>query len=162
MLRRFAIAATVLTSVGLLCGPALADSVPLSGVVDDITTVVSTPTGAAGALNLYGENTANPDTVVKVADLAITSNSSNGVSLTATAAGDLTHGANSLAYQVLIVGDGDAAPTAVSFSDTTDTEANVTIVAGAAARDLYIEYDAPAYLDAGTYTSSITVSVTDN
>ncbi|ASC71342.1 uncharacterized protein XM38_022940 [Halomicronema hongdechloris C2206] len=162
LLRRFAITSAVLLGAAVVSSPAFADTVNLSGSVADTSTVTSTATPGASALSLGGEGTAAADTVAQVADLALESNSSDGVTLTAAADGLLTNGTDSLAYQVLIVADGAAAPVATDFSADNDSKNVTDFTSGAAARDLYIEYDAPDLLDPGTYTSSITVTVTDN
>lgn len=160
--RRALVASTLVLAGSVLAAPAMADTVNLGGSVADTSAVTSTATAAAGALNLYGAGTAGPNTVVKVADMALITNNADGVTLTATATGNLVNVANNatpLAYQVLIVADAAAAPADTAFSSTTDAKAVTNFVSGAAARDLYIEYDAPALLDFGTYTGAITVSV---
>lgn len=161
-IRRSLVASTLILAGAVVALPAMADSVTLGGSVTDTSTVTSTATAAAAALNLGGAGTATPNVVTKVADMALSTNNADGVTLTATATGDLvnaTNGATPLAYQVLIVADAAAAPAAGAFSDITDDVAVTNFVAGAAARDLYIKYDAPALLDPGTYAGSITVSV---
>jgi len=162
LLRRFAITSTVLLGAAVISSPAFADTVNLSGSVADTSTVTSTATAGASALSLGGEGTAAADTVAQVADLALESNSSDGVTLTATADGALSNGVDSVTYQVLIVADGATTPIAGDFTANNDSDNVTDFTSGAAARDLYIEYDAPALLDPGTYTSSITVTVTDN
>lgn len=161
VLRRFAISTTVFIGAAILSAPAFADTVNIGGEVQDTSAVTSTATANAGTLDLAGEGVAAPDTVVHVADLALTSNSSNGVTLSASADSSLTNGVDSLSYQVQIVADNATAPTAGSFTANSDTKTVSDFTNGAAARDLYIEYDAPALLDAGAYSSSITVTVTD-
>jgi len=159
---RLTLATTSVMVASLVAFPALADSVTLGGTVNSISSVTSTATAGASGLSLSGEGTATPDVVTKVADMALTSNNSEGVTLSASADGDLTNGTDSLAYQVLIVADEGAAPAATEFSanntseDVTDFDGN-----GESARDLYIEYDAPALLDPGNYAATITVTVTD-
>ncbi|MBD1909196.1 MULTISPECIES: hypothetical protein [unclassified Leptolyngbya] len=168
LVRRFAVASTLIAVGAVFATPAMADTINLSGSVASISTVTSTATSNASNLNLYGAGTAGTDTVVQVADLALTTNNKQGITVTATANGPLTSGVNgdSMPYQVLIVGDAAAQPTATSFTSTT-ASASVPVgvggfVNGAADRDLYIEYDAPQLLDPGSYTSSITVTIADN
>jgi len=166
-LRRFAIASTVLLVGAVLTAPAMADQVNIDGDVASSSSVVSTPTsgvGLADDLDLGGEGTATADVVVKVADMALTTNNTEGVTLTATAAGDLDisgGGSTPLTYNVKIVGDEAAQPLAADFTGTSDSVTVNDFVSGASARDLYIEYDAPALLDPGNYISHITVTVLD-
>ena len=167
-LRRFAIASTLIVGGAALAMPAMADVVNLEGVVDDASMVTSTPTSGpnlADDLNLYGEGTAQSDVVVKVADMALFTNSSDGVTLSASADGNLTNDKGTptvVAYNVLIVADAAPTPAATAFTATSDSQTvNDFDANGDSARDLYIEYDAPALLDPGTYTSSITVTIAD-
>lgn len=165
MFNRFVISATVLMGTALLSAPALAgttDSVTLGGSVSSINSVTANDTTEAGTLTLYGEGTAGDNEVVKVADLVVMSNNTGGVTVTATAAGDLGNGTDTLHYNVLVVAEG-ATPLHTDFSADNDTESvNDFDGTGTSNRDLYIEYDAPSLLDPGTYSSSITVSVADN
>lgn len=166
LLRRFAIASTLIVTGAVLASPAMADTVQLRGTVLSTSTVTSTATAGASALNLYGVGTATPDVVVHVADLALTSNSAQGVTLSASSTGLLRNPSNeTLAYQVLIVANGASAPSAASFTAASVTDDVLVgtggFVDGAASRDLYIEYDAPALLDPGAYAGSITVTVAD-
>ena len=90
------------------------------------------------------------------------SNNTGGVTLTATAAGTLGNGTDTLAYNVLIVTEG-ATPLATDFLADNDSDSvNDFDATGTSNRDLYIEYDAPSLLDPGNYSSTITVSVADN
>lgn len=159
MFRRFAIASTLLIAGSVLAAPAMADTVNLGGSVADTSAVTSTATAGAGTLNLYGAGTAQNNVVVKVADMALITNNTTGVTLSATRDAGLTNGTSNLTYQVLIVGDGATAPADTAFSSNTDSKSVTDFTSGASARDLYIEYDAPALLDPGNYTSTITVSV---
>lgn len=161
-IRRGLVASTLVLAGSVVAAPAMADTVNLNGSVADTSAVTSTRTTEAGTLNLYGVGTAQPDVVVKVADMALITNNADGVTLTATATGNLVNVANNatpLAYRVLIVGDSAVAPAATAFLGTTHNVPVTDFAAGASARDLYIEYDAPALLDFGSYTSTITVSV---
>ncbi|MBI4780732.1 MAG: hypothetical protein HY785_05355 [Oscillatoriophycideae cyanobacterium NC_groundwater_1537_Pr4_S-0.65um_50_18] len=166
IVRRGLVASILVLAGAVVAAPAMADSVTLGGSVADTSAVTSTATAAAAALPLSGVGTAGTDTVVKVADMALLTNNASGVTLTAEATGDLVNAANPatpLPYNVLIVADAATTPAAADFaaatSATKDDEAVTNFVAGAAARDLYIQYDAPALLDPGTYAGSITVSV---
>ncbi|HEY9627567.1 MAG TPA: hypothetical protein V6C84_09720 [Coleofasciculaceae cyanobacterium] len=158
-IRRALVASTLILAGAVVAAPAMADTVNLGGSIADTSAVTSTATGAAGTLNLYGAGTAQNNVVVKVADMALITNNTAGVTLTATGDAGLTNGTSNLPYQVLIVADNATAPADTAFSDDVDDVDVTNFVAGAAARDLYIEYDAPALLDFGAYTGVITVSV---
>ncbi len=160
--RNTLIASTLVVAGSVLASPAMADTVNLGGSVANTTAVTSTATGGAGTLSLYGVGTAQNNVVVKVADLALTTNNTTGVTVTATPDAGLTNGTSTLAYQVLIVGDAASAPADTAFAAGADTDNVNDFSGGASARDLYIEYDAPALLDPGAYTGVITVSVTAN
>ena len=149
-MRRFALIAGLVAGT-LMFGStaAFADTVTLSGTVNAHTTMsVTRTTGAGNAdqLNLYGEGTSNDNNVIKVADIALTANNSQGIELTASSDGTLTSGVGTtvLNYQLLLVdegvipahGDFSSASSVVNV-DNTDFNSN------AAAQDLYIEYDAP-------------------
>lgn len=161
MRRFFSIAALTVGALAFGGNAALADTVPLGGSVNSISAVTSTPTAAAGSLTLYGEGVAQNDVVVQVADMALTTNNTAGVTLQASGDSGLTNGTSTLPYNVKIVADSAAAPGAVDFSSNTDSVAVSDFSGGAAARDLYIEYDAPSLLDPGNYSATITISVTD-
>ena len=153
------VASSLVVAGSMLAAPAMADTVNLGGSVADTSAVTSSPTAEAAALSLYGVGTAQTNVVVKVADLALITNNTTGVTLTAAGDAGLTNGTSTLPYQVLIVADAATAPADTAFASATDTDTVNDFVSGAAARDLYIEYDAPALLDSGAYTGAITVSV---
>ncbi len=159
--RNTLIASTLVVAGAALATPAKADTVNLGGSVASTSAVTSTATAEASTLNLYGAGTAQTNVVVKVADMALITNNTAGVTLTATGDGGLTNGTSTQVYQVLIVADAAAPPADSAFSSATDAKSVTDFVSGAAARDLYIEYDAPALLDPGAYTATITVSVAD-
>ncbi|NEQ55555.1 MAG: hypothetical protein F6K11_36480 [Leptolyngbya sp. SIO3F4] len=163
-MRRLALL-TSFTSVTLALGSttAFADTINLGGTVSDYSTISSTATAGASSLNLYGEGSATADVVVKVADVALTSNNTEGVVLQAAADSPLTGGSNgvTLVYNVKLVDDNATAPLAGAFSATSDTVNvdNTDFSSNAAAQDLYIEYDGPEYLDPDNYSSTITMTV---
>jgi hypothetical protein len=160
--RNTLIASTLVIAGSVLATPAMADTVTLGGSVASTSVVSSAATIAASALNLYGAGTAQTNVVVKVADMALITNNTAGVTLTAAGDAGLTNGTSTQVYQVLIVADAAAPPAATDFTSATDAKSVTDFsVGGAAARDLYIEYDAPALLDPGTYAAVITVSVAD-
>ena len=163
-MRRFALTTGLVVGTLAFSGAAaFADTINLGGTVSNYSTISSTATAGAGSLNLYGEGTATANVVVKVADIALTSNNTEGVELKAEADSALTGGTNgvTLAYQVKLVDDNAAAPAAGVFSATSDTVNvdNTDFSSNAANQDLYIEYDGPEYLDPDTYSSTITMTV---
>ncbi len=163
-MRRFALI-TGLAAGTLVFGStaAFADTINLSGSVANYSTISSIATAGAGSLDLHGVGTATADVVVKVADIALTSNNTEGVVLKATADTPLTGGVNgdTLTYQVKLMDNDATAPLAAAFSATSDTVNvdNTDFSSNAAAQDLYIEYDGPEYLDPDTYSSTITMTV---
>jgi hypothetical protein len=159
--RNTLIASTLVVAGAALATPAKADTVNLGGSVASTSAVSSTATAAASTLNLYGAGTAQTNVVVKVADMALITNNTGGVTLTAAGDAGLTNLTSNLPYQVLIVADEATAPADTDFTSATDAKSVTDFVSGAADRDLYIEYDAPALLDPGAYTAVITVSVAD-
>jgi hypothetical protein len=147
-----------------LANAATTGSVTLGGSVSSTLSIVSTPTsgvGGASDLNL----TAGTNRIVKVADLAITTNNEQGFSLSAIAV-DLTNGSSgTITLEVKTVGNGATAPVAAAFSSGTDlsfTTSIATASAGADDGDLYIMYSPAATQDPGIYAGSIGLSVSDN
>lgn len=153
----------VLLGALLLSLGALADSVALSGSVASTAAIVSTPTPAATSLNLGGTGVAIGEQIVKVADLALITNNSTGLTLTITS-GNLTNGIGSVAFAVQSVADAASAPLSAAFTvaSGTDNSTYVSSAAGADDRDLYIAYTPAAVLDPGLYEGTITLSVQDN
>ena len=163
-MRRFAlITGLVVGAVVSADAAALADTINLGGTVANYSTISSSATPGAGNLDLYGEGTATADVVVKVADITLTSNNTEGVELKAEADSALTGDTNgvTLTYQVKLVDDNVAAPSAGAFSAISDTVNvdNTDFSSNEANQDLYIEYDGPEYLDPDTYSSTITMTV---
>lgn len=109
---------------------------------------------------------ANVQQTVKIADLAISTNSEQGYKLTMTSAtGTLrngTDGGTPIAYTVGISEDANAPSTFASPSgagyDYTTSGANAP---GTGDRDLYIRYTPAALQDPGTYSDTINLTVTD-
>ena len=149
-----AIASVVgLTSTSLAATTA---TVPLGGTVTTTLAVTSTTASGASTLSL-----ASGAQIVKVADISLTTNNDQGLTLTASS-GNLTKtGGIAIAYQVTSVADAAVAPT--TFAVTSGTNYTVgTTAAGTSAVDLYIKYTPGATQDPGTYAGEITLTVTDN
>lgn len=159
----FAPAAAVL-AVGLMV-PALAsaateDTVTLGGTVASTLTMEATDTLGAASLDL----TTNSEQIVKVADIAMSTNNSSGLTLTATS-GNLAKGdaQTPIAFKVTTVDDAAAAPASGAFTVASGT--NYTAVGSAAGdfpKDLYIAYTPAALQDPGTYSATISLTVSDN
>ena len=135
-------------------------NVNLGGTVASTLAIVSVPTAAA--TNLLGLGAGAVEVIVKVSDLAITTNNSTGYTLTATSTGLLTKGAvgPDIVFTMTTVLDGVAAPltgVAVASPYVFDSTA-----AGAVPLDLYIAYTPAAVQDPGDYAGSIALIVTDS
>jgi hypothetical protein len=155
-LRTVAVLAASLLSSSVALAATTA-SVTLGGTVATTLSLTVTATPEAASLDL---TTAGP-TVVKVADVSMSTNNEQGLTLTATS-GDLTKaGGTPIPFQVTSVADGDAAPTVFAIASGDDYTVG-TSVAGADAQDLYISYSPAALQDPGAYSGSITLTVTDN
>lgn len=138
------------------------DSVTLGGTVTTTLDMTSTPTGGASALALDG-GAAGSVQIVKVADISMSTNNEQGLTLTASS-GNLTKaGGTSIAYQVTSVADGASAPATGDFAVASGSNYTVgSSGAGNLVKDLYIKYTPAALQDPGNYAGSITLSVADN
>jgi hypothetical protein len=159
--RALVLSGLVLGAATLVAPKAMADTVPLQGVVTSTLAWTSTPTAGAGTLSL-GSATQR---IVQVADIAIATNNEQGYTLTVTS-GNLTKtNGTSIAYQVATTNDGTAA-VAGDFGVASGTDYTFTTVAanasGTNGRDLSIMYTPAALQDPGTYAGTITVTVADN
>jgi hypothetical protein len=148
----------------LVGGYALAgtsDTVSLSGTVTTTLSIDATDTAGATALDIDGEGSAG-EHIVKVADVAMTTNNEQGLTLTFSG-GNLTKtGGTSIAYRVVTVADGASAPVTGDSGWAAGSTTFQTSAAGDSARDLYIKYTPAALQDPGTYTGSISLSISDN
>lgn len=154
----------VLVGSALLISPAVADtsgSVSLSGAVTSTLAITASATAGATLLDLDGDGAAGQH-IVKVADLAISTNNEQGYELTASS-GNLTKvNGTSIAYQVTSVVDADPTPESGDFTVASGSNYVVTTgAAGAANKDLYIMYTPAALQDPGTYTGTISLTVAD-
>ena len=159
-----------LIASGLFIGAAVAfsptafagttDSVTLAGTVASTLDIAATPTNAASGLILTGAT----EKIVKVADLAITTNNTTGYTLMASE-GNLSDGAHgdTIAFQSASVADGATAPLAADFTGTAGsfTDSSTT-TSGSHDKDLYIKYTPSATQAAGIYGGTINLTVTDN
>lgn len=155
-LRLSVLGALAVSSVALAANT---DTVALSGSVGTAASVTAVDTTEAAALNLGGMGTAIGEQIVKVADVALSTNNTTGLTLTITW-GSLTNGTVSIPFTATTVADAAAAPTAsTGFGTTGMTYSNAALTD---ARDLYIAYTPGANQDPGTYTATMTLTVADN
>lgn len=133
-------------------------TVPLSGTVSSTLQVASATAGGASSLDLM-----NGQQIVQVADISMSTNNEQGLTLTATS-GDLTKaGGTSIAYQVTSVSDAATAPASSAFTVASGENYTVgTSAAGASDVDLYIMYTPASAQDPGVYSGEITLTVSDN
>lgn len=149
-----AIASVVgLTSTSLAATDA---TVPLSGTVTTTLQVTSSTASGASTLDLM-----NGEKIVKVADISMSTNNEQGLTLTVSS-GNLTKtGGTSIPYQVTSVADAATAPT--TFGTASGTNYTVgTSAAGSSAVDLYIKYAPASAQDPGAYSGEISLTVSDN
>jgi len=133
-------------------------SVPLGGTVSATLQVTSTAAAGASSLDLM-----NGEQIVKVADISMSTNNEQGLTLTATSGNMTKSGGSAIAYQVTSVADAATAPLAAGFTVASGENYTVgTSVAGSAAVDLYIKYAPAANQDPGAYSGEITLTVSDN
>jgi hypothetical protein len=138
---------------------ATSGQVDLSGEVTSTLTMSATPTNAASALDLMTAS----EQIVKVADLAASTNNDQGLTWTMSS-GDLAKsGGQSIAYKVLSVADGGSAPATGAFIvDSGDDHVVGNSAAGSFDRDLYIKFTPAGSQDPGIYEGTINLSVSDN
>jgi hypothetical protein len=139
---------------------AWADAITLGGTVGSTSSVISTPTATASALPMGGEGSDIGEQIKKVGDLALSTNNTEGLTLTVTS-GNLSKGSDAVAYKVMTVADGATAPASGDFSTDSGDSWEVDAALGASSLDLYIAYSPPAVLDPGDYAGEITLSVQD-
>jgi hypothetical protein len=134
-------------------------SVTLGGTVTSTLTMTSVSTGGASALTLGGGAS---EQIVQVADISMSTNNEQGLTLTATS-GDLTKaGGTAIAFQVTSVADGVSAPATGDFAIASGTDYTVqSAAAGNLVKDLYIKYTPAALQDPGNYAGSISLTVAD-
>lgn len=147
----------------LVSAGAFADTVEIGGTVASTVSITSTATAGATTLDLGGLGVTIGEKIVKVADLAMTTNNSTGLALSIDS-GNLVNGAATVAFKVQTVADEALAPATGDFSVASGTPnaGFTTGAAGAAARDLYIAYTPADVLDPGSYVATITLTISDN
>jgi hypothetical protein len=121
--------------------------------------LTSTATGIASNLVLDGRGSTNTH-IVKVADIALTTDNSKGLSLFVSAGNITKPGGSSIAYEVTTVSDGAAPPAGSDFSSGNYIVSTST--SGTVNKDVYIKYTPAALQDPGNYSGAISLVVTDN
>jgi len=152
---------SVLVASLMFSSTAIADTtgtVTLGGTVEPTLSITSTATAGAAALDLSGGTK-----IVKVSDLAMSTNNEQGLTLTASSGNLTKSGGTSIAFQVTSVDNAAAAPAAGAFTIASGSNYTVgTEAAGSVDQDLYIMYTPAALQDPGAYAGSISLTVTDN
>jgi hypothetical protein len=134
-----------------LASPALATSA-----------VTASATASATSLILDGEGGASTH-IVKVADLALTTDRATGFTLTISSGSLTKSGATAIGFQIALVAHGAGAPSGVAFIVASGSNLTLsTTSAGPVEKDLYIQYTPAALQDPGAYGTSIDVSILDN
>lgn len=127
-----------------------------------LPTLNTTATFAASSLALDGEGSASTH-IVKVADLALSTDNETGLSLTVSSGSIDKIVGPDIDFQVVTVANNASAPADGDF--TVPSGSNYTYATsgpGSEDRDLYIRYTPASFQDAGNYVGSIHVSVLDN
>jgi hypothetical protein len=153
--------AAIALGVGLpmVAMAATSDTVTLGGTVTSTVSVDATDTAEASTLDL----TTASEQIVKVADIAMTTNNSTGLTLTASSGNLSNPDAETIAFAVTSVTDAAAAPASGAFtvpSGTNYTVANAE--AGSFDEDLYIAYTPASLQDPGVYSGTISLTIADN
>lgn len=120
-------------------------------------------TTQASALPLDGEGSST-ERVVKIADLQISADGTQGFTLTVTS-GNLrkADGNTPIPFQVVTVAAGAPPPTAASFTaGPGESHIYNSSSPGNTTRQLYVRYAAATLQDPGAYSASVSVLITDN
>jgi len=122
----------------------------------------TTMSAIATALDLDGEGTATTH-IVKVADVEISTENSNGLTLTITSGTLTKFGGEEISFQVTTVANNSNSPESSEFTVSSgDSYIYATDSATVESRDVYIRYTPQLLQDPGTYEATLELSVTDN
>ena len=141
------------------------DNIQLSATVESLLASDATATPAAGSLPLDPSPGQDGWTNVHIADLDILSNNIAGINITAGSgnAGKLTSDENEIAYTIAIVDNGAGTPTSTTSVSSLNQNVNgFDTETGIKSMDLYIKYSVGVMPKQGTYTDTITITVSDN
>jgi hypothetical protein len=124
--------------------------------------VIAQSTAGATNLALDGRGSASTH-IVKVADVSLTTDATNGLTLSITSGSLVRPGGTPVTFQVALVDDNAAPPTASAFTAASGVPyVFATSTVTAIAKDLYIKYTPAALQDPGGYAASIDIDVGDN
>ena len=124
--------------------------------------ITSSTTSVASNLTLDGEGSASTH-IVKVANLELSTDDSDGLTLTISSESLTKSGENSIPFQVTTVAADSGSPSASDFPVSSDNNYKVsTSSAGSSSKHLYIKYTPAAVQDPGAYNTSISLVVKDN
>ena len=138
---------------------ATTDAVTLGGTVSSTLSIEATDTVGASALDL----TTPSEQIVKVADIAMSTNNSAGLTLTASSGNMSNPDSQTIAFKVTTVDDAAAAPASGAFDTPSGTDYTVgNGAAGTLDNDMYIAYTPAALQDPGLYSGTISLTVSDN
>lgn len=125
--------------------------------------ITSSTTSIASNLTLDGEGSASTH-IVKVANLELSTNDSDGLTLTISSESlNKSGGETPIPFQVTTVSAGSGSPSASDFPVSSGSNYTVsTSSAGSSSKHLYIKYTPATVQDPGAYNTSISLVVTDN
>jgi hypothetical protein len=124
--------------------------------------VVAQSTAGATNLGLDGRGSASTH-IVKVADLSLSTDAADGFTLSITSGSLTKAGGAPVAFQVALVDDNAAAPSASAFTTASGgSYMFATVAAAVIAKDLYIKYTPAPLQDPGAYAASIDIDIVDN
>jgi hypothetical protein len=132
-------------------------TVELGGQVTSTLVLASATATAADELDLM-----NGRQIVKVADLTMTTNNEQGLTLTASSGALTKLNGTAIPYQVTTVVGGAAADASEFLVASGALYSLNTFGAGNFGKDLYIMYTPAEFQDPGYYGSTINLSVSDN
>lgn len=125
--------------------------------------ITSSTTSVASNLTLDGEGSASTR-IVKVANLELSTDDSDGFTLIISSESLTKSGSETpIPFQVTTVAAGSGSPSASDFPVSPGSNYTVsTTSAGSSSKELYIKYTPAALQDPGSYSTSISLVVTDN
>jgi hypothetical protein len=157
-LRRFFIASSLILSplgFGSAAFAGTTSNIELNATVPVTANITSTPTTQAA--NLYDSISQSQQGIVKIADFNVTTNTYVTLTASSTNGGNLRNSSGyNIEYKLEITGDGGAAPTN-GFSTVTNFSKNMDGNSGN--RDLYIEIPNMVGAPAGTYSDTLTLTI---
>lgn len=150
-MKRFQVSFWMLLLSLLVAKPAIANA-----------SLTTNPTSIATALELDGTGSASTH-VVKVADIHLSTDDPQGCTVVISSDSLSKPSGSSIPFQITTVSAGAGTPSAGSFTTAlSDDYTFSTSSAGARDRDVYIRYTPAALQDPGSYSTSITITVSDN